>query len=153
MNAAVEVPPPKTTGRRRVLPMRLRTPAYLIAGCALLIGLLATSFMQATTGFTALNQIRLANERADHLDNLQKLLLDMETATRGYLLTFDANFLLPYYTAVPKVPQILKVIIVVRLKPEQIQLIADVALIGFVVAARKGLLDGHFLEKGERKYL
>ncbi|HYR05772.1 MAG TPA: CHASE3 domain-containing protein, partial [Gallionella sp.] len=73
--------------------MRFLTQAYLVAGSALLIGVLAIGFMQAATGFTALNQIKLVNERADHLDNLQKLLLDMETATRGYLLTFDANFL------------------------------------------------------------
>lgn len=41
----------------------------------------------------------------------------------------------------------------VRLKCEQIQLVAMIALVEFVVAARKGLLDGHFLEQGERKYL
>ncbi|MGA7951205.1 MAG: CHASE3 domain-containing protein, partial [Thiobacillaceae bacterium] len=75
-----------------------------------MIGVLAIGFMQATTGFTALNQIKLVNERADHLDNLQKLLLDMETATRGYLLTFDVNFLRPYYEAIPRVAKLLKTI-------------------------------------------
>ena len=109
MNAANEVLPPRATDPRRI-PMRLLTQAYLVAGGALLIGVLAIGFMQATTGFTALNQIKLVNERADHLDNLQKLLLDMETATRGYLLTFDVNFLRPYYEAIPRVAKLLKTI-------------------------------------------
>lgn len=41
----------------------------------------------------------------------------------------------------------------VRLKREQIQLVAAVVLFGNVVAARKGLLDGHLLEQGKGKDL
>ncbi|MBA3032887.1 MAG: mechanosensitive ion channel family protein [Gammaproteobacteria bacterium] len=41
----------------------------------------------------------------------------------------------------------------VRLKREQIQLVAGAVLFKNVVAACKGLLDGHLLEQGERKDL
>lgn len=36
-------------------------------------------------------------------DNLQKLLVDMETGRRGYRTTADSSFLQPYYSALPKV--------------------------------------------------
>lgn len=36
-------------------------------------------------------------------DNLQKLLVDMETGRRGYRNTNDSSFLQPYYSALPKV--------------------------------------------------
>ena len=41
----------------------------------------------------------------------------------------------------------------VRLKLEQIHLVANHAFARFVAAARKGLLDGHLLEKSDRKNL
>ena len=41
----------------------------------------------------------------------------------------------------------------VRLKREQIQLVVDGDVVGTGVAARKGLLQGHLLEKGDRQYL
>ena len=37
----------------------------------------------------------------------------------------------------------------VRLKREEIQLVAVVALFGNVIVARKGLLQGHLLEQGD----
>jgi phospholipid transport system substrate-binding protein len=41
----------------------------------------------------------------------------------------------------------------VRLKREQIQLVVDGDVVGTGVAARKGLLQGHLLEKSDRQYL
>ncbi len=41
----------------------------------------------------------------------------------------------------------------VRLKREQIQLVVDGGAVGTGVDARKGLLQGHLLEKGDRQYL
>jgi hypothetical protein len=40
-----------------------------------------------------------------------------------------------------------------RLKHEQIQLVVDGDTVGIGVAARKGLLQGHLLEKRDRQYL
>jgi hypothetical protein len=41
----------------------------------------------------------------------------------------------------------------VRLKTEKIQLVADAHIVGTGATSRKGLLQGHFLEKGDRQNL
>lgn len=83
--------------------LRRRTQLYLAAGMALLISTLVASYMQSSTGLDALKQIEQINRRADHVDRLDKLLLDAESATRGYLLTRDLIYLAPYQEATPKI--------------------------------------------------
>ncbi len=83
--------------------LRRRAQLYLAAGMALLISTLVASYMQSATGLDALKQIEQVNQRADRLDRLQNLLLDAETATRGYLLTHEPAYLTPYRVAVPKI--------------------------------------------------
>ena len=83
--------------------LRRRTQLYLAAGMALLISTLVASYMQSSTGLDALKQIEQINRRADHVDRLDKLLLDAESATRGYLLTRDSIYLAPYQEATPKI--------------------------------------------------
>ncbi len=83
--------------------LHVSTHLYLAVGIAALIGMLVSSFMQASAGLDALKQFGLVNQRADHLDRLKRLLLDAETATRGYLLTRDPDYLRPYGEAVPQI--------------------------------------------------
>lgn len=83
--------------------LRRRTQLYLAAGMALLISTLVASYMQSSIGVDALEQIERINQRGDRLDRLHTLLLDAETATRGYLLTRDPAYLAPYREAVPKI--------------------------------------------------
>ena len=47
----------------------------------------------------------------------------------------------------------LKIITTVRLKIKQIQLVGCHPTAHLVIAARKRLLQGHFLEQGDRQYL
>jgi protein-histidine pros-kinase len=83
---------------------------YLAAGMALLIGMLVASYMQASAGLDALKQFGIANQRADHLDRLNRLLLDAQSATRGYALTRDSVHLDAYRATVPLIHDILRVI-------------------------------------------
>lgn len=83
--------------------LRVSTQLYLAVGVATLIGALVASYMQASTGLEALQQFEQVNRKVDNLDNLKRLLLDAETATRGYMLTGDPRFLTPYGKAVPQI--------------------------------------------------
>ncbi|NDP47007.1 MAG: histidine kinase [Sulfuriferula multivorans] len=83
--------------------MQRRLQLYLAAGMALLLGALVANYVQSSTGLHALKLIEQVNQRANHLDYLYKLLLDSETATRGYLLTRDPSFLLPREKALPEI--------------------------------------------------
>jgi len=80
-----------------------RTQLSLAAGIALLIGTLVASYMQSSSGLDALKQIELTNQRSGHVDHLRRLLLDAESASRGYLLTHDSSYLTPYLEVIPKV--------------------------------------------------
>lgn len=48
-------------------------------------------------------QVKHAYQVITETDNLQKLLVDMETGRRGYRNTNDSSFLQPYYAALPKI--------------------------------------------------
>lgn len=95
-------PPPDPASRWHEV-LRRRAQLYLAAGMALLISTLVASYMQSSAGLDALMQIERVHQRGDRLNQLQKLLLDAEAATRGYLLTDDPAYLAPYRGAVPKI--------------------------------------------------
>lgn len=88
--------------------LRTRTQLYLAAGTALLISTLVASYMQSSVGLDALQQIERVNQQVDQVDRLHKLLLDAETAARGYLLTHESNHLTPYEESVPRINNAIK---------------------------------------------
>lgn len=86
-----------------------RWPHLLLAvGSAVVIGLLIASYMQASLGLQALAALQRYNQRADSLDNLLRLMIDAETAVRGYQLSGNEEFLGPYREAVKALPESLK---------------------------------------------
>ena len=81
----------------------LNAELFLAIGILALIGTLIASYMQASSGLDALKQFGRVSQQAEHMNKLRRLLLDAETATRGYLLTDDARYLDPYGKAVPQI--------------------------------------------------
>lgn len=69
--------------------LRRNTHLYLAVGMAFLIGMLVTSYMQASAGLEAMKQFATSSLHAGHLDHLHLLLLEAQAATRGYALTRD----------------------------------------------------------------
>ena len=88
----------------------LSTHLYLAVGIALLIGMLVTSYMQASAGLDAMKQFSRTAQRADHLDRLNQLLADAQSATRGYALTREPPYLDAYRTTIPLIQDALRVI-------------------------------------------
>jgi signal transduction histidine kinase len=89
---------------------RLNTHLYLAFGMALLLGMLVASYMQASAGLEALKQFGVSNQHADHLDHLNLLLHDAQSATRGYALTRDPAYLASYRATVEKIHDSLQII-------------------------------------------
>lgn len=94
--------PPKTTKKLRD-PLHTSSHVYLAIGIATLIAMLVSSYLQAAAGLDALKQFGVMNQKGNNLDQLKRLLLDAESATRGYLLTHDPYYLRPYGTAIPNI--------------------------------------------------
>lgn len=70
---------------------------------ALLFGMLVASYMQASAGLEALKHFGISNQHANHLDQLNLLLHDAQSATRGYALTRDPAYLASYRATVKKI--------------------------------------------------
>ncbi len=83
---------------------------YLAAGCALIVSLLVSSYMQAALGLNALSSLDLLNRRTDQLDQLTKLIIDAETGVRGFQLTDDPSYLEPYLNSVPKIGETIQLL-------------------------------------------
>lgn len=104
------LPPPSHEAPQGKDALQTGTQIYLAAGVALLIGLLVASYMQASAGLTALTQFAATNQRADHLDRLNQLLVDAQSSVRGYALTRDRNYLDDYRATVPRIHDTLEII-------------------------------------------
>lgn len=83
--------------------LRLGSHLYFAAGIAIVIGILVSSYMQASAGLDALKAFGLMNQRADHLDRLGQLLVGAQSSVRGYALTHDEAYLDDYAALLPKV--------------------------------------------------
>lgn len=70
---------------------------------ALLLGMLVASYMQASAGLAALRHFGISNQHANHLDQLNLLLHDAQSATRGYALTREPAYLASYRATVKKI--------------------------------------------------
>jgi len=90
--------------------LRPSTHLYLAVGMALLIGMLVASYMQASAGLDAMKQFGVSSLHASHLDRLNLLLLDAQSATRGYALTRDPAQLASYRAATTKIHDSIQVI-------------------------------------------
>lgn len=90
--------------------LHLSTHLYLSAGTALLIGILVASYMQASAGLEAMRQFGISSQHADHLDLLNQLLLDAESATRGYALTRGPTYLASYRATAARIRDTLIVV-------------------------------------------
>jgi len=89
---------------------RLNTHLYLAFGMALLLGMLVASYMQGSAGLEALKQFGVSNQHANHLDHLNLLLHDAQSATRGYALTRDPAYLASYRADVKKIHDSIQII-------------------------------------------
>lgn len=83
--------------------LRLSSHLYFVVGMALLLGILVSSYMQASAGLDALKAFSLMNQRADHLDRLSQLLVEAQSSVRGYALTHDEAYFSDYAALLPKV--------------------------------------------------
>ena len=77
---------------------------------ALLIGMLVASYMQASAGLDAMKQFGMSSLHAGHLDRLNLLLLDAQSATRGYALTEDPAYRTSFQASVKKIQDTILVI-------------------------------------------
>jgi protein-histidine pros-kinase len=83
---------------------------YLAVGMALVIGMLVTSYMQASAGLEAMKQFGLSSQQANHLDRLALQLFEAQSATRGYALTRDPAHLSAFRASVAKTEDLLQTI-------------------------------------------
>jgi protein-histidine pros-kinase len=88
----------------------LSTHLYLSAGMALLIGILVASYMQASAGLEAMKQFGITSQHSNHLDRLNLLLLDAQSAIRGYALTHDPVYLASYRATATKIHESFQII-------------------------------------------
>jgi signal transduction histidine kinase len=100
-NAPAPAPSPVPSRWRDGL--HLSTHLYLSAGIALLIGILVASYMQASAGLEAMRQFGISSQHVDHLDHLNQLLLDAQSATRGHALTRDPAYFESYRTSAARI--------------------------------------------------
>jgi protein-histidine pros-kinase len=77
---------------------------------ALLIGILVASYMQASAGLEAMRQFGISSQHADHLDLLNQLMVDAQSATRGHALTRDPAYFAFYRATVAKIHDTLVVV-------------------------------------------
>ena len=90
--------------------LQFSTHLYLSAGMALLIGILVASYLQASAGLEAMRQYGISSQHAAHLDLLSQLLLDAESATRGYALAHDPAYFAAYRVTAAKIRDTLVVV-------------------------------------------
>ena len=103
-------PTPSLAPSRWLDGWRRSTHLYLAAGMALLIGILVASHMQASAGLEAMKQFGISSRHADHLDRLNLMLLEAQSATRGYALTRDPQYLASFRETGAKINDVLQII-------------------------------------------
>lgn len=85
--------------------LSITTRLYVLFTLAILLVLVVgmRSYIAFQSQLEEGEQVRHTYQVIAETDNLQKLLVDMETGRRGYRSTNDSSFLQPYYSALPKV--------------------------------------------------
>ena len=104
------LPAPSRALSQRQVGLHPSTHLYLAVGMALLIGMLVASYMQASAGLDALKQFGISSLHAGHLDRLTLLLLDAQSAARGYALTEDPAYRTSFQASAKKIQDTILVI-------------------------------------------
>jgi protein-histidine pros-kinase len=132
--------------------LRPSTHLYLAVGMALLIGMLVASYMQASAGLDAMKQFGISSLRAGHLDRLNLLLLDAQSATRGYALTEDPAYRTSFQASAQKIQDTILVInqgLQIEQRPNTIELIKKAqALVAHMEFSNRQTGRGVALNKG-----
>jgi protein-histidine pros-kinase len=132
--------------------LRPSTHLYLAVGMALLIGMLVASYMQASAGLDALKQFGISSLHASHLDGLNLLLLDAQSATRGYALTEDPAYRTSFQASARKIQDTILVINQdhqIEPRPNTIELIKKAqALVAHMELGNRLIERGVALDKG-----
>lgn len=119
---------------------------------ALLIGMLVASYMQASAGLDAMKQFGISSVHAGHLDRLNLLLLDAQSATRGYALTEDPAYRTSFQASTQKIQDTILVINQdhqIEQRPNAIELIKQAqALVTHMERGNRMIERGVALDKG-----
>jgi signal transduction histidine kinase len=102
-SGATRLPPPVPT----LLKIRLFVLATVLLVTAFLVALQFVSYTGAARLASANDRIALSQSRQTQLAMFLKLVIDVETAQRGFLLTGDARYLSPYRDALPRLEPLL----------------------------------------------
>lgn len=98
----------RTFSRFSLLRPRHWPHVFLAIGSAAIIGMLVISYLQFSLGLHALNHLAQYDQRIQRIDELLRLIVDAETGIRGYQLTGDKSYLVPYRSAMAKLPLLME---------------------------------------------
>src|SRR4051794_32842583 len=88
--------------------MRRGLMPLILAAAAIVVILAVVGFFITYRGFDSLRQATREQQRAESAvssaSQVEKLVLDLETGARGYVLTGDARFLQPWQSAQRRLP-------------------------------------------------
>ncbi|WP_161493299.1 CHASE3 domain-containing protein [Zoogloea sp. LCSB751] len=112
--AVDSMPDPLSSGKSRFADLRahMRVLRYwpyvlLLAGCAIVLTLLATSRDHSRLGLEAIHTVQENRSRLDRLDALLLTVVDAESGVRGYILTHNDDYLEPYRDSETRVGHLL----------------------------------------------
>lgn len=112
--AVDSMPNPHSSGKSRFADLRahMRALRYwpyvlLLAGCAIVLTLLATSRDNSRLGLEAVHTVQDNRARLDRLDALLLTVVDAESSVRGYILTHNNDYLEPYRDSEARVGHLL----------------------------------------------
>lgn len=118
---------------------------------ALLIGMLVASYMQASAGLDAMKQFGISSLHAGHLDRLNLLLLDAQSASRGYALTENPAYRTSFQASAKKIQDTILVIkqdLEIGQRPNTIELIKQAqVLAAHMERCNRGIERGVALDK------
>jgi len=81
---------------------------WILLAAAIVVGSLVVGFAATVSGYRSIHHQTRAEERADAAAvaglRIEKLVLDLETGTRGFALTGDDRFLQPWHAAQQELP-------------------------------------------------
>lgn len=79
----------------------------LMAGCVVILILLGVNSYHAKFGTNAMVELQTRRLQMDRLEQLLRIMVDIESGVRGYLLMHSAAYLEPYNSGVAQIPGLL----------------------------------------------
>lgn len=80
---------------------------FLIVGWVLILVMLGVNSYNTKFGTNAMAELQTRRVQMDRLDRLLRMMLDVETGVRGYLLMHSTAYLEPYNKNIPLIPDLL----------------------------------------------